>query len=148
MVVIEAGIIDSGLPILRLEYHDSKGDADLRAGFFEALNSFAREAFSDVDRQSDDQRQELKMRNVMVFLQPIQLQKQKKRVLIYTISDNAEEAVAIKKAMAKIENTLENRLQIKDVADTDYYEKHYSDIFDVAFKDLVERESQRVSRLF
>ncbi len=141
MAVIEAGAIINGLPIFQVDYQKEAGklgDATLRSGLFSAIQSFAKDAFSD-------QMDELRLKNLTIAIKTVET---KQPVALYAVADKETRSIdSVRDALEKIASLIEQdnkELDTMEPARND----HLREYFDKAFKDLKMRPSERARRLF
>lgn len=141
MAVIEAGAIINGLPIFQVDYQKEAGklgDATLRSGLFSAIQSFAKDAFSD-------QMDELRLKNLTIAIKTVEM---KQPIALYAVADKETRSIdSVRDALQKISDLIE-----QDNIELDTMEPsrnaHLREYFDKAFKDLKMRPSERARRLF
>ena len=141
MVVYEVGLISNGLPLFIRSYHDEiQSDSLIRSGFFQALQSFAEEAFADVT-------EEFKMKRYVVFLKRVYWGKNTTSIL-YALCSKKTRATPVQQSLAKLAKIIEGTEYSEEVVDSDHYEEKFAPNIDEIFEDLRHRPYDRAKKLF
>ncbi len=100
MAVIEAGLIISGIPIVRSEYAPSEkfGDPFIRIGLFTAIQAFAAQAFSD-------EAEEMKFKKYVIVIRDLN-PGEKMPILLYAVAERGTDASEIKNRLENISRTI------------------------------------------
>jgi hypothetical protein len=142
VAVIEVGVIVTGLPVFQVDYQKEAGklgDPTLRSGLFSAIQSFAKDAFSD-------QMDELRLKNLTIAIKAVDVGKQP--IALYAVADKETRSIdSVRDALQKVADKIaedDHELDTLEPSRNDYLR----DYFEKEFKDLKMRPAERARRLF
>jgi len=140
LTVLEAGVMFSGIPIVKINYYDDKAtDSLLTAGLLEAIQAFAVEIF-------DDETETFKMKRYSIFLHKNTL-KNNQVVTVYSICDSFDRLGTIKVLMQSIANAFHETFDNVNLGCLNEYED-FKDIITKKLGDLIYRPEDRLRKVF
>ena len=140
MAVLEAGIMYSGVPIVKVNYYDDQAtDSMLTAGLLEAIQLFAVEIF-------DDETESFKMKKYSIFLNNLFLENSQK-VIVYSICDSMDSPKMVRDVMRGLANKFKELYPTVDMGCLDRYDP-FKEIITKRFGDLVYRPEDRLRKVF
>jgi len=140
LAVLEAGVMFSGVPVVRVNYYnDSTTDSLLTAGLLEAIQLFAVEIF-------DDETESFKMKKYSILLHNFLLPKGQK-VILYSICDTVDRPGTIKNVMKTLSNKFTEMYPTVEIGCTDQYAP-FKKIITKRLGDLIYRPEDRLKKVF
>ncbi|MFW9923422.1 MAG: hypothetical protein ACFFDW_09085 [Candidatus Thorarchaeota archaeon] len=140
MAVVEAGVMFSGVPIVRINYYTNQmTDSMLTAGLLEAIQKFAEEIFGD-------ETESFRMKKYCIFLQNIVLREQQ-NVILYSICDSVDRPATIKDVMKEITREFKNTYPSVEMGCLDKY-NDFEQVITKKMGDLIYRPEDRLRKVF
>lgn len=140
MAVLEAGVMFSGIPIVRVNYYDdSSTDSLLTAGLLEAIQLFAVEIF-------DDETESFKMKKYCILLHNFVLSSEQK-VILYSICDTIDRPGTIKNVMKNLAAKFIEMFPAVDVGCLEKYSA-FEEAITKRLGDLIFRPEDRLKKVF
>ncbi len=140
MAILEAGVMFSGVPIVRVNYYnDSATDSLLTAGLLEAIQLFAVEIFGD-------ETESFKMKKYCILLHNFILSNNQK-VILYSICDTIDRPKAINNVMKNLASEFIKMFPAVDMGCLEKYSS-FEEKITKRLGDLIFRPEDRLKKVF
>ncbi|MHA1629483.1 MAG: hypothetical protein ACTSXO_04175 [Candidatus Heimdallarchaeota archaeon] len=141
MAIIEAGVVFSGIPIVKVRYYkeSSKHDKLLTPGLLEAIQTFAFEIF-------EDETESFKMTRFTIYLHKAIL-KNSQAVTIYAICDSNNHSTTIREKIRDIARKFVKQFPDVNVGFLDAY-RNFEQVITSTFGDLIFHPEDRLRSIF